>query len=239
MNPIQEILKLLWGLQKLDDQIFTLSRAEDPSAESKLQETELKRLKHREQEKRLMLEECRSVRNQILSELEDCRQRITRANTAVRSGRNTAAIQRILPEVETLKILEQNLELKERAIERSIETERAYLIATQEERRLLESKMASFSTSSNENHKQGNLHKIQEIEKLKAQVAAQLPATFVLLYRRLIETRNGVAIAAVSKNSCGGCHRVLPFQVIQVLSHAQNLEHCMYCKRILILSTHQ
>ena len=77
--------------------------------------------------------------------------------------------------------------------------------------------------------------KIAAFEHDRQAVVPEVPKPSLQIYERVLAIREGVALVPVVDNSCGGCHRRLPPQVInQVLLNA-NLVTCETCNRILYL----
>ena len=59
-----------------------------------------------------------------------------------------------------------------------------------------------------------------------------LPATLEV-YERVLDIREGLALVPVLNDSCGGCHRRLPPQVINEVYLKAKLVTCENCNRIL------
>ena len=75
--------------------------------------------------------------------------------------------------------------------------------------------------------------KIAALEQHRQAVVPDVPKPALGVYERVLAIREGVALVPVVDNSCGGCHRRLPPQVInQVLLNA-DLVTCETCNRIL------
>ena len=54
-------------------------------------------------------------------------------------------------------------------------------------------------------------------------------------YERILQSRDGLAIVAVKDNSCGGCHMLLPPQVINLIKMYEHIITCEVCNRILCI----
>lgn len=75
--------------------------------------------------------------------------------------------------------------------------------------------------------------KISQLETNRDQIAEGVDPKFLTFYERVLEMREGVALAPVTGQSCGGCHRRLPPQVVNQVYLKDNLVTCESCSRIL------
>lgn len=58
-------------------------------------------------------------------------------------------------------------------------------------------------------------------------------------YERVRKAKNGVAVVAVNKSSCGGCFNQIPPQIIIELRKKDMIRTCEYCGRILYVAETQ
>ncbi|MBP7055737.1 MAG: hypothetical protein KBB52_02665 [Candidatus Omnitrophica bacterium] len=70
-------------------------------------------------------------------------------------------------------------------------------------------------------------------EKQRADLAAKVDKPVLDKYNRLLDNRDGLAVAALSNDTCQGCFRVLPPQVVNEVRLKNSLVICEYCARIL------
>jgi len=216
---VGKILENLLDLQNLDSHIADLKRVGEISLDPKSKQEELRRVVFREQEKIKSLEDLRLDRNQTKSALEICRLRVLNADASSK-------------EINQLKTLERDLELKENSSARYFAALQAQLSEIQSERTNLENSIGSASGIKREKERTTEA-KIREIESLKNQVISKIPNIYVVLYMRLIQARRGVAISRIQGNACGACHMTLPPQFIIQLSKSLSIEKCPSCHRML------
>jgi uncharacterized protein len=68
-------------------------------------------------------------------------------------------------------------------------------------------------------------------EKLVADVDEDLLDT----YQRLFEKKDGLAVAALSVDTCHGCHVKAQTHIVNAVKAAKEVTHCLNCGRILYL----
>jgi len=77
-----------------------------------------------------------------------------------------------------------------------------------------------------------------EAELLKIQrsaLAEKIDKAILAKYERIIKSKDGLAVVAVSGESCQGCFRIMPPQVIHEIKMKKDLVVCENCARILYL----
>ena len=79
--------------------------------------------------------------------------------------------------------------------------------------------------------------RIEQLEKERQALTPTIPAAMFDVYERILSSRKGLAMAplALETESCGGCHRRLPPQVINQVRLKAKLTTCESCNRILYL----
>jgi len=77
---------------------------------------------------------------------------------------------------------------------------------------------------------------IAQLERERAGRVPDVPAASLRVYERILAIRDGVALAPVAGDSCGGCHRRLPPQVVNEVYLKAKLVMCESCNRILFLN---
>lgn len=79
-----------------------------------------------------------------------------------------------------------------------------------------------------------------KLEKLEAErrgrLGTSLPPDVVALYERLLEARDGVALAALEDRTCQGCFIGVPTNIFVRLSRGREVVTCPNCQRILYLA---
>ncbi len=93
--------------------------------------------------------------------------------------------------------------------------------------------------------REAELHiKIEETSKEENELRGQRDMLTPLIrqdlmnkYERIRKAKNGIAVAPLVKESCGGCFRQTPQQIIIELKKREKLLNCEYCGRILYIDT--
>lgn len=78
----------------------------------------------------------------------------------------------------------------------------------------------------------------KELDQLRARreaSTAQVDRSTLLLYDKLRDRRQGVAVAKIERGMCQGCRISLPMSALQRARSANNLVQCVSCERILYL----
>ena len=79
----------------------------------------------------------------------------------------------------------------------------------------------------------GITQRISQLEAERKQLTPGVPIPALEIYERILVSRNGMALAPLAKESCGGCHRRLPPQVWNEVVINTKLVTCENCNRIL------
>ena len=77
---------------------------------------------------------------------------------------------------------------------------------------------------------------IAGLERRRTEQAAEIEAGLLRLYDRLIEIRQGRAVAKVEGGACQGCRISLPMNLIQRARAGTDIVQCSSCERILYVS---
>jgi predicted nucleic acid-binding Zn-ribbon protein len=75
--------------------------------------------------------------------------------------------------------------------------------------------------------------KLDQLERQRQSVTPEIPPKTLTAYERVLELREGLALVPLVDNSCGGCYRRLPPQVINEVFLKAKLVSCEQCNRIL------
>jgi predicted nucleic acid-binding Zn-ribbon protein len=75
--------------------------------------------------------------------------------------------------------------------------------------------------------------KMRALEARRAAAVGQVDPGLLAKYENIKRRRAGVAIAPVVGNSCRGCHRNIPPQLVITLQRANSIETCPSCHRII------
>ena len=75
--------------------------------------------------------------------------------------------------------------------------------------------------------------RIAELERTRQLIVPDVPPKALTVYERILHLRDGVALVPLMKDTCGGCNRRLPPQVINKVYLKAELVMCESCNRIL------
>ena len=235
MENLEEQLKLLVELQGLDTQILRIEHDlesipqelkkmddafEEKKSDLKKSEEALKALQMKRKEKEMDLESKEVSIKKFQSQLYQIK--TNKEYTALEGEITRARADNSLIEEEILKIFDQM-----DAENQKISKEKEFLKA--EEGKL-------------ERHKKKSDEEISrmkaEAEGLNAQravLAGKIDKTVLAKYDRIIKSKDGLAVVPVAGDSCQGCFRILPSQVIHEIRTKKELICCGSCARILYI----
>jgi predicted nucleic acid-binding Zn-ribbon protein len=77
---------------------------------------------------------------------------------------------------------------------------------------------------------------IDELKVQRAQLAEKVDKQVLTKYERIIKKGDGLAVVSVEGESCQGCFRVMPAQVINEIKISSSLIFCENCARILYIA---
>ena len=226
-------LEVLKRLQALDSQLFRLRRDQEDKprqleqaqaavaaqeAKGQAAEARLKQLQTAQKEKELELQTREASVKKLQGQL-----------VQLKTNKEYAAMQR---EIASLKadssLLEEEIlrlfdAIDQAAQERRREQER--LSQEQErlgrEREQVERELAAIG------------EQITQFDRRRATLAPDVASEALAAYERILDIRDGLAMVPLVSESCGGCHRRLPPQVINKVYLKADLVMCETCNRIL------
>lgn len=77
--------------------------------------------------------------------------------------------------------------------------------------------------------------RISQLEAQRKQITPAVAAKMLSDYERILHSKDGLAIVTVKDNSCGGCHMLVPPQVINLIKMYERIITCEVCNRILYI----
>ena len=77
--------------------------------------------------------------------------------------------------------------------------------------------------------------RLSQLEAQRKQIIPDIDPKMLQEYEKILHSRNGLALAAVKNNSCGGCHMLVPPQVINLIKMYEHIITCEVCNRILYI----
>lgn len=226
-------LELLVKLQSCDSAIHQAQRMQENHPRMIAQLEEMLAQEREEihlQEK--LLEESRKKRVQKEQELalnEDKVQKAKQHLTAVKTNKEYQAALKEIEliqqgnariEEEILTIMEEAERLAGQKVDGEARFNRKAKEAV-ENKGVLESQLAACT------------HEIEEHERLKSTVIAQIQTELLDLYHKIKQKRPELTVVAVENSCCMGCHMNIPPQLFNEIKRCQKIITCPHCNRIL------
>ena len=226
-------IELLKQLQVLDGDLFRLRRQQ----EQKPQELEALRAQLAEREAQVKAAEQRVKDLQLAQKEKEIELQTREANVRklqsqlfqLKTNREYTTMQR---EIDTLKadnsLLEEtilkmfdDLDETAKARQRAQQALEAAQARVKIERARIEQELAQLG------------EQLAALERQRKLLTPDVPSTALAAYERVLEIREGLALVPLLENSCGGCHRRLPPQVLNEVYLKAKLVTCEHCNRIL------
>lgn len=235
MVSVEEQIKLLIGLQKLDRQIFKLRRdlgnqpilirAMEESfkakeADLKKKEEEAKTLAVKRKEKEVELQAKEEGIKKLQAQLYQLK-----TNKEYQAMEKEIAGQRAdvsVIEEEIIKIFDQIDECAKGAAK---EKE-----ALTQGRKVFDEEKKKIETSSSQMEAA-----LQKLNAERSELAQKVDKVYLSKYDRILHSKNGLAMVSVEHDACGGCNINLPPQVINEIRLKEELIFCGSCARILYI----
>jgi len=235
MTNFEEQIKLLVELQGLDTHIFRMKDELDaiPRAikkkddELKEKSVNLKKLeseakaflmKRKEKEGEIEVKEGAIKKYQSQLNLVKTNKEYTALQDEV--GRNKADISVI--EEDIIKIFDA-IDAKNREISKEKESLKIEEAKAEAEKKTMESEAAGIKTE------------LESVMAKRSELTPKIEAKVLSKYDRLLKNRDGLAIVPVTGDSCQGCFRSLPPQVINEIRMKDAVVVCDSCARILYI----
>lgn len=236
MTQIEEQIKLLVELQGLDTHIrrmegeiesvpVTIKNMEDgfksKTANLKRLEDESKALVLKRKEKEGELEAKEGVAKKYQSQLYQVK--TNKEYSALQDEIGRAKADGSVIEEDIIRIFD-SIDAKNKEITKEKEVVKAGEAKLAEEKKMLEKQAESVK-------------KELEVVKIKrSELAVRVDPKNLSKYERLLKNRDGLAIVPVANESCQGCFRILPPQVINEIRMKDALVVCDSCARILYIA---
>ena len=235
MQNLEEQLKLLVELQGLDTQIFKLEdelesipreikNREDGFKEKtgslKNLEDNLKMLQVKRKEKEGELEAKEGSVKKYQTQMFQVK--TNKEYTAFQEEIGRARADGSLIEEDIIKLLDQ-IDAENKTISK--------------EKEFLKTEEASLAEDKKRLNEEADRIKT-ELDKLKVQrleLAGKVEKTTLAKYERIVRSKGGLAVVPVANESCGGCFRMLPSQVINEVRMKTDIVFCENCARILYI----
>jgi len=78
--------------------------------------------------------------------------------------------------------------------------------------------------------------RLNQLQAQRKQITPGIDAKMLTEYEKILSSRGGLAIVTVVDNSCGGCHMLVPPQVINLIKMYEHIVTCEVCNRIFYIA---
>ncbi len=232
-KTLSPLLDVLFSLQQLDDRLAEMGRKKKEIPDH-IRELE-KALEERQQRVkacRERIEEAARRQRELEGQLKENAEERKKKQRRLQEVKSNDEYKAILKEIEYTKEADSKVEDEilllfeelER-LEKELEAEQGAAKAQEEALR------ADKSRLEREIHEIEKEHRLLENERRK--VCDELDAGVLADYERIRTRRAGLAVVAVKKEVCPGCHMYIPAQTINEVLQTGEIRHCPHCRRIL------
>lgn len=227
----------LYALQELDLSIAA-ARTGIADAEARLGEPEeLEEARKQAEEAREAAREAEHALKEREFEADELRKKIEPLEQKLYKGTlvNPKELQDLQLDIDSLK--RRRSELEDRALEAMETLEQAQQALAEAENELQQITDTTQAEHGELRDRGQQLEaEIAGLERRRAEQAAGIEAGLLRLYDRLIESRQGRAVAKVEGGACQGCRISLPMNLIQRARAGTDIVQCSSCERILYVS---
>ena len=77
--------------------------------------------------------------------------------------------------------------------------------------------------------------RVKVLESQRKQLLPGVDRVLLTRYEKVLAHKDGLGIAPITDNSCGGCHMNVPPQTINAIKMHDQLIECEICQRIMYL----
>ncbi len=231
---LDEILKLLYRLQKVDSSLDDLEemKGDLPEAVRKLQ-TEADRLRGLIKEKQDLVTASIIGRDKSDVDILEFKEKLEKYKAQqyeVRSNKEYDALTKEIDfATESINNLQKEFETLENTMA-SAKSEIEILTKQLEEHTvLLDEKKAELAEVSKANEDEE-----LQLKHQREKIVVRLESDTLSRYDRIRKGRHGQAVVSVRRSSCGGCHNRIPPQRLLELRTQSKMFMCEHCGRILI-----
>jgi len=77
--------------------------------------------------------------------------------------------------------------------------------------------------------------RLSQLDAQRKQIIPDIDPKMLQEYEKILHSRDGLAMVTVKDNSCGGCHMLVPPQVINLIKMYEHIITCEVCNRILYI----
>ena len=224
----------LWALRGLDEQVVARkeSLARLPEQRKSL-ETRVSNERARLETWKKHLTELQKTRRQLEKDIEVATEQERKFQSQLPAVKKNEEYTALLHEISGAKARRSELEtvvLMRMDEEQATEADR---VPIERELKAAESEMADRLASIDAEEKSERDH-VAVLEAERAKLIEGLSPTIRSRYERVVASRGGIAVVAISKGACGGCYRTQPPQILQDARKRDRLIICDGCGRLLV-----
>ena len=231
---MDEILKLLYRLQKVDSSLDDLEemKGDLPEAVRKLQ-TEADRLRGLIKEKQDLVTASVIGRDKSDVDILEFKEKLEKYKAQQYEVRSNKEYDALTKEIDFATEAIKNLQKEFETLENTMAGARAEIetLTKQLEEHivLLDEKKAELAEVSKANEDEE-----LQLKHQREKIVVRLESDTLTRYDRIRKGRNGQAVVPVRRNSCGGCHNKIPPQRLLELRTQSKMFMCEHCGRIII-----
>lgn len=231
---MKKLVKQLVDLQKIDSKFdaLQLQKGDLPfMIEEAENDLDAKGLKKKELEETIKKGEA--DRRMFQMEIEAGNEKLKKYEEQLYKVQTNKEYDAISLEIDTKKMEVKELENK---ILQSLEEEEEFKSQNQElqkEIKKLEEQLVDYQRELDEIIHQTRSEE-KRLERERNKILTEIDKRYQVQYEKIRKAKDGLAVVAVKKNSCGGCFSAIPPQRIVEIREMHRLFTCEYCGRILV-----
>ena len=233
MEKIQEGINALIKIQSIDAEIYKLQeeKASKPAQKQSLKE-EFSRKSEILKDKENEIKALQLKRKEHEIDLETKEKEIKKYQTQLLQIKTNKEYSSLQKEIEGLKADNSVLEDDILGLMDKIDKNKAEITEEKENLSAEEKKLKEEIAKIDQEIKDID-EKISSLNKERNTLSADVDKRLFAQYERILKAKSGLALVAVVGESCGGCHRVLPPQVINEARMKDKIIVCEFCARLL------
>lgn len=232
---VSEIIKLLWQLQQIDNEISYLTKKANEIPE-KIKGLNL----HLEEEIKNLERDRTNIINykkeyKLLEvDLKTCEEKIAQYQIQLYSAKTNEQYKAFLKEIETQKKLKSEIEDKMIELLEKIENTEQEIKRREKEIEIIKEDTKK-KIEELEKEEEKIKEEIAKREERKKELVSLLPIDYYEIYERIKKKRNGIAVVKIENDVCGVCFNPIPPQTIIEIRRNEKIHYCDYCGRILVV----
>ncbi len=226
-------LELLISLQKIDKEIKKFNQEKEMIPEEIERERQIfEKINLEINQLNEKIEQAKKERRSKELETQSTTDLLNNTKVKLPNVKTNKEYSAVLQEIENLKskidsLEEAEIKLMENIEECQKEYDQKIKEKEEEEKKYLEIKKRKEDELE-------DLNKRQEKElNQKKELATKIESKWFKYYEKVMDARNGQAVVAIEKNTCGGCHRSLRPQLSLEVRQNDSIITCPYCNRFL------